>query len=88
MESKQVFVSLADGAVIDISKVTAFFDSRYVSDMTKFMKDKKLIDLCSESQKTTTKTIILTSDDLAVLIEAEVESVCQLMRKYWFIVSD
>lgn len=89
MDSQKVFATLTDGAAIDLSQVVAFFDSRYIpADLTKAMKDRKVIDLCSDGRKTSTKTLILTHDNLAFLVEAEVEYVCQLMRKNGFIVSD
>ena len=87
MDSQKVFDSLADGADVDLTQIVAYFDSRYIGeDVAKALKDRKVIDLCTDGKKTTTKTVILTRDNMAYIVEAEVESVSQLLRKNGFTV--
>lgn len=87
MDSQKVFASLADGADVDLTQIVAYFDSRYIGeDVAKALKDRKVIDLCTDGKKTTTKTVILTRDNMAYIVEAEVESVSQLLRKNGFTV--
>ena len=89
MDSHTVFATLADGVAVDLTQIVAYFDSRcFVEDVTKALKHRMIIDLCTDGKKTTKKTVILTRDNVAYIVGAEVESVNQLMRENGFIIFD